>query len=507
MPKKPQEDLFLIIQALLPAEKAFVQKWLEEKQGAKSNPLLLFQALVSLEKFDDLELKNRIERPGIINNLAAEKSHLMSHVLEALHEYRHEDGVEVKVEGMIADAVVLESFGRYKQALKKIKKAEEEAGKYCLLYMLLKIGDIKRRVLVKEMDKDVETQLAAVEQTQSKVLEAITLGIFLNSIASRLTAQLRLDLNRRDKTLIGIWEEWRQQNGLPNLPFRFDLVSQYWTNCAFAAQLGADTAAARDHLMEGILWWRKHPHEIERQYKRFRLMLFNYLQLSLMENRGDGFAAVMEEVKKLPVRSLDDKVEIFQNATFLEFLHALNKADFDQAEALVEGIEEGLEEFGHHIIAARRITYRYNLAVFYFFMGNPAFAKRQLDEIYDLGKVPSRQDLQNFIPIMEAVILYDKGDYEIIEYRSQNTSRFLDRKERLRPFEKLILNTLRQLANAQEHKVLGLLGKLASSLNELALQKPAEAKAAGFEEMRIWAQARATSRNMRVVFEEMLNQA
>ena len=124
--KKASDDLFRLIKSLTKSEKGFFKKFAaRNSSGGKSNYINLFDAIESIESYDDETLKKKLQDQPFVNQIPVYKVYLFNLILKALQQYGTYENTDTKISDMVAGARILVKKQMPKEAQKILKKAKE----------------------------------------------------------------------------------------------------------------------------------------------------------------------------------------------------------------------------------------------------------------------------------------------------------------------------------------------------------------------------------------------
>ena len=141
---------------------------------------------------------------------------------------------------------------------------------------------------------------------------------------------------------------------------------------------------------------------------------------------------------------------IFETSYVQELAHYYRTHRFDEALALVPRINEMLERYDSVIVIEFKIEMLFTISKIYFYTGD-------LDKALDWSNRIVFEDLPNaaddvicFTRILNLLIHYDLGNYDLLKYEIKSTRRFLIKKKRLFLFEDLVLRNINRLIGIRD---------------------------------------------------------
>lgn len=270
---------------------------------------------------------------------------------------------------------------------------------------------------------------------------------------------------------------------------------------AWRHQLEGNTEALFENLTAHVALWDDHPSIREEESTRYVQTLSNYLHAATVVDRYEEFPRVFQKIKAARIQHQHGDLQVLQSLYYYELLYALNTADWDAAASLKPTIEAFLVSAGGRIGTARRLAFKYNLCILSFTMEQFSDALQAVNAILDDSGAEVREDIQHFVRVLLIILHYELGNLDLMEYLHRSTYRYLFDRAELHPYERLLLDAVRQLLQAaergQQHAIMR---QLQVGITELMTTSSRP----GMTELRCWVEARISHRPMREVMAEML---
>lgn len=184
-----------------------------------------------------------------------------------------------------------------------------------------------------------------------------------------------------------------------------------------------------------------------------------------------------------------------------QFAIALNTGKFETVQTLVPEIDQWMDEQGDELLEAQRLPFLYNFAAAEFLQGNYASANRFVNRILNMPNRNVRKDIREFALVLQAVLHYELGNTELNEYLTRAGKRHFANQSFEIKFELAVFKYLDVLNRAESPKNMReSLGRFREELNELAAQLTDTIPLLGLNEIRMWAEARHSGKQLRDVF-------
>lgn len=117
-------QLFELIHSLSPTEKGYIKKTaFSSSKGEEKSYILLFDAIANQNEYDEDKIVKKFNGASFIKNLSKSKNHLYHLILKRLAHYHEENVVQIKINGILNQAVILHKKGLYEQAIGHYEKA------------------------------------------------------------------------------------------------------------------------------------------------------------------------------------------------------------------------------------------------------------------------------------------------------------------------------------------------------------------------------------------------
>jgi len=495
---KYQDDLYDLVKSLTPAEKRYFKVVSARTTGKEVNTILLFDALDSLEEFDDEKLKKKLKNTSFVKHISSEKSNLYDAIMRAMRSYYSEKSVDTRIFELMQEEVFLCGKGLTELREKTLDRAEALARKFEKYTYLLEIL-IAQKELITEFEEKHLT-----ERVRQK-LEEIEEVVELQSTLARLTL-LSSEIFLFVRSGIDLKNESNRQHlesladGISAFANRlrdsFRLKLKYHSALSHYYSFIGDRARCFQEATKALGVCESNPDMIKEDGQHYKVALANYLTRAHAYQDYSRFEEKLATLKKLPADNFYAEGEVFQNVYFVEHLFYINAGRFEEAEALVPIIEQGLITYARKINRSRVLSFTYNILVMYFLMHKfkeaRIWSERLLDEKSDI-----RQDMQTANRILYPIICYELGKFDILDNITRASYRYLLAQQRLHEFERLVIRYLQTMpftANEKEFDE-----KLEAFVTDLTVFKQSDnfKRTSGFEEVELWIRSKREGRLMK----------
>jgi len=124
---------------------------------------------------------------------------------------------------------------------------------------------------------------------------------------------------------------------------------------------------------------------------------------------------------------------------------------FKEGLNVVDEVIQWLKKYNERINKSEELKVIYTIAYLYFGAGDLSRSLVWLNKILN-DNSDYRQDYKAFARILNLIIHYELENYDLLEYELRSVKRFLIKKDRLYPYEDLILASFRKLPDITDKK-------------------------------------------------------
>jgi len=494
---KSPDSLFDLVKALSPAEKRYFKVAHGKVNGKEGNIMQLFDALDRMDEYSDEKLRKKLKGASFLKFISAEKGNLYAAIMRAMRNFYAEKSVDTRIFELMQEEVFLRGKGLNELRELTLNKAEALARKYekytYLLEILLAQKDLITEFEEKRLTERVREKLGEIEE----IVELQNAHSRMTLINSEIFLFSRSGVDLKNKSdhqhLEMLSGDLRTMEHLTKRSLQLKI--KYHETLAFYFGHVGDREQCFMHYNLAMEAIESSPDMAKVDGHTYKTILANYLTRAHAYRDFSKFEEKLKTLKSLPADTFYAEGEVFQNVYFVEHLYYMNANRFEEAEALVSIIEQGLITYARKINRSRVISFTYNIMVMYFlrhkFKEARAWSERLLAEKSDI-----RQDIQTTNRILYPIICYELGKFDILDNITRASYRYLLGQQRLHEFERLVIRYLQTMpftANEEEFNL-----KLSVFSGELAeLKNDANFKrSSGLEEVELWMRSKAEGKQM-----------
>lgn len=494
------EELKKWIAALTVGEKRYINLLGKSRAGARHSQQL--ELLDWLNRADDAATIP--PDASFVHNLPTVVARLKELILDGLRLLHQDANVDAQLRTALDHLALLHDKKLYPPAMRLLKRAKRQALATCRYAQALACIEWEHKLLRGLAPANLMEQLKALRAEEEAVL-----------------AQLRTlqDLRYRNERLLFLV----RHISLPRNPATAAEVEALTTGAEVVhlSQHGRYVERALAVNILGIKqWFDRNPMEAVALYEQLLLdwrdhpdwqvdqaplllTICNYFQTACFYSKMDWeearrYLKLVPDFKVLaPHVARDFQRMLYHN----QLTPALNTGNFESVQALIPEIDHWLAQQQAHLSAAQLLPFYHNFAVAQFLMGNHLQANRYLQRILNTPNRKVRVDIQEFALVLQAVVRYEMGDLQLIEYLTRAGKRHFTKHTRELAFELAVFNYLEAAMRADPTTDLqASLDKLIAALDGLAEQLPGTVPLLGLTEMQLWAQSKRNAQSVTALF-------
>ncbi len=458
----------------------------------------LFEAMDAQgDEYDEQKLKEKHAKKPFVKYLSAEKKQLREQIMKQMRLFHSGRTVDNKINELLQDEIFYQEKGLNdlrEKALLKAKELATNAERFHLLKEIL----LRQTGFVIEFEKKHLTKpVVQLINEQKQLFITQESELELQAKNRELFSVLRSGADMQDSTVNNRVEMLYMEVER----YRTRIGDSYRLQCLFERansnyfHLQRNWKASFQHTKNEYEIYQRAEHLKTEDALNYKVCLANLMARALSAKEEDWFTKALEEMKSLPTSSFNEEGEVFQNVYFQEHLFYINHGEFEKAVALVPIIEQGLVKYEAKVNQARKIAFRFNIMVMYFVMHRFKDALNWIEPMMtDSSEI--KQD-QRFVGILLLPIIhFELGHVDLVESFTRSAYRFLQKKNRLHEFERLVLNYLKGMPLSSDQtefrtKLVAFSEELDSIMNDSKKRRTI-----GTEELSLWAKSHLQNRKM-----------
>ncbi|PCJ25030.1 MAG: hypothetical protein COA97_08620 [Flavobacteriales bacterium] len=449
---KPSAELFQLIKSLSKSEKRYF-KLSSSLQSGEKNYMKLFDAIECQKEYNETALKIKFKKETFINHLPSEKNHLYNLILKSLRGFYADKSAAAILQEQLRNIELLFDKALYKECSKIIRKAKKMAYDYEKYYFLLDLIDWEK-ILVEEeylrgmFDKD----LTKLVEEESECLEKLRNLAEYQMLYSKINFAFRTGGYARSDEEQLIVDEIANYHLIKGK--NTALTTKAATACYYIKGLCATTKRNLDetytNFMKVVTIMEDNPMIMKELPKRYVKALNNVMFAYMDFKDWDNCFLMIEKLKGLEKKrgfeSTDVQLKIFTFPHNAELLVCINKGAFSKAIAkVIPEILKGIEQYDGKINNEEVMLFYYNISRAYFGGGDYKSALKYINLVLNDSESGLREDVYAFARLVNLIIHYELGNYDLLDYTVKSTKRFVTKSRKNYKFETIFLKDFKKL--------------------------------------------------------------
>lgn len=457
MPKTPSNRLFHLIKSLSGPEKRYFKVFTGGQSGKDNKYLALFDAIDAQEIFDEEALKEEVYGGEAIQSrkYSELKAYLYGLILKSLQSYDEKSSVDHRLKGMLQSIRALFRRSLFDDCKEYLARAKKLAYKHEQFTIVLEALGWEKHIAYTEADIDfLDQELDRIDAEEKDVLEKLRNISEYRNIFFRLLVSLRKDASLRGEAfkarLSGIidsplLQDYELANSHQAKVLYYRIASIYHYAISNLEKFYQESKALIG-LMES------QPQLLQEDVSEYISAVSNFIvSCARMDNLAE-LEAALDKLYHIQPNSKDDELKIHRQYYQNKFSLCILKGDFEEGLWALEQHLQGRQQFDEGLFETHTFYYNY----FYISFGAERYeqALEFLNHWLSLPNTIERQDLQGVARILNLIVHYELGNYELLESLLRSAYRFLKKREKLHEVEKKIMSFIRKAVEAPSKREL-----------------------------------------------------
>lgn len=451
---KPSNELFELIKSLTKSEKRFF-KLQSSLQSGDKNYVQLFDLIDKMDEYNEDVVKETFKGEKFIKHLPSEKNHLYKLILKSLRSYYGETSISSILKQEIKNIEILYNKSLFNECNKFLERAKKMALKYEKYYYLFELINWEKTLLEESFEDGQFKDLNKMIAEEKDVLERLTNLADYHVLYSKINYVFRSGGYVRTEENKSIVDEIVNHPLIKGkntaLSKRAATICYYTQGFCNMANGDYQTALQKFERVIEILDIESHlKADLSHRYIR---ALSNMTTCLIALGRFDDARITITRISNCSDQegfdTSDVQTLIFKNTSMakLELYHT--SGDFENAITEAEQIMQSMMEYEGKINKENELTFFHHFAFIYFGAGQYSKALYWINKVLNDNENELRQDLYSYARLFNLAIHYELGNFDLLEYTIKSTSRYLQKKMRAFPIERLIMEQFKKLIRIQ----------------------------------------------------------
>ena len=430
--KTTSDDLFRLIKAMNKSEKGYFKKFAAKNaSGSKQNYIYLFEAIDSMEVYDENLLKKKLKDPALLRQLAVYKVYLFNLILKALSLYGAYDNSESQISEMLSNIRILTSKHLYREAKKIIKKAKELAYKFDKHKFIMEILAAERHILILSPSKNAGEKREEIYRSQLELTERIREFYNYSLFCDRLTQIIDNEGEGQSEDKGPLVEEImnnRLMKPSADIKGYYARMNYYHAHLIYSGSRGKSDDIFK-YLKMKIEHDEANRHFIDENPQNYVYALINMLLQAHYANDHDETNKALAKLnaikKKIKGRiPRETEIQILFHASNVEMLIFEKSLDMESGRKKIFRIESDLKLYGKEVPSHIRALMHVNIACFCIIDSEYAHALKHINILLNNPELNIRSDANRIAKLIELVLHYELKNFDLLEYLLVSAKKF-----------------------------------------------------------------------------------
>lgn len=448
MSKVIQDHLFELIKSLSKSEKRYFKLYTSRhKTTDKSNYLLLFEYLDKKESYNEQEVFKHFKKEAFLNNFSIAKRRLYDQILAALDIFHTGNSINAQLYKMLHGAEILYKKSLYSHASRLLNSAYKLASKHERLTVLLEIEDKQRQLLeTRHYSSIKKEELEEIQEKNNAALHQLSIRSELWLTKSRLFVELNkkglLRDNKHRDQLASYHNHVNKLTGQDKL----SVSNTYLFHHIEAAYYFAidDYKNSMVHLSDNLELLEQNPFLLQEFPNYYFGTLTNAVYVTEQLGNSEEADKLLHKLKTFPATfnldlSEDLLLKMFLNTSSIELSILTSRGEFTQALKTIAAVQNGLHLYGDKVPLQKRLFFAYKFAGIRMGLNDFSEALKWVNHILNTSNVDSNDDIIAYTHILNLLLHLELKNDQLLPYTIKSTQRYLKTRNRLYPFEQMIL--------------------------------------------------------------------
>ena len=469
MAKTPSDKLYRLIQGLSPAEKRYFRLFVRGKPERDSKYLQLFDAMGTMNQFDDEALCKLIyqDQPVESRKYSELKAYLYDLLLKSLQSFDEPHSLEFRLNHQLQSVSVLFKRGHYDACQDLLHKAGKVARQYECFTHLLEITRWEKHLAYTRMDVDfLHKQFDQLQFTETRSLDQLRNVAAYRKLFFQVYTTIKREAQHRGEERTARLNKLVQHELLsdPDQALSHTARVLYYRTLNLYNYAALELEQFYETGKKLIEILESQPHFLKENLADYIAALSNFILSCGLLQRYEEVRKTLAKLQKIKPLTEDDRRKTHRQYYTNKFVLCIFTGAFEEARKEMERCQKEAEKFDPHDYETASFYFQY--CCICFGCGDFDGALNYLNDWLNQPRTVEREDLQSLARMLSLIIHFEMGNTVLLESLLRSATRFLQKKNRLYDLERRFLQFMSELMRAASKKE-----------QQLAFQKMREALA------------------------------
>ena len=448
-------SLFSLIHSLSPSEKRYFKLFTQRQvQHKNTNYAKLFDAINEQEIYDEDALLKKFKKETFTKQFGVAKNYLFSMILSCMQQYNEENFIEWKIRNMFLQVKILASKGLDAEAEKLIKKTKELAWQYEFYYVIADIVVLEKYLFgnLRIGEPTIESYMT-IEKEEAQAFEIANTHQQIGNVWHYLTL-LELEIGVLPQNVIkqraDIYVNAYNMKQEP--PVSYNAKFRYYSTWSLYYNLINDQQRNYECCKKGVLIREEQIAHQPLLNMDPLASYYNFLLSCEKAERWDEFELYLNKIYNFIAPTIEVNIRRMHNYCWCGLMYFLYQKEYEKAYTIVNEYKQ--------FFIDKKIVFRKDFKIYIdaccglvcLFLGKHKEAMNWWTDVLNKPIPQVELRTQASMRLYLLMLHFDENNFEIIEYVSKQTKKYLDQIAIYHEPEKLFLKQMNDIVNTIDKK-------------------------------------------------------
>jgi hypothetical protein len=461
MSNRASDQLHRLIKSLSKPEKRYFKVFSSRHViGDKNNYQVLFDAIGAQEEYSEEKILKKFQKEAFTKRFSIAKSRLYTAILKSLDSYHANSSIEAQIKRDIHCAEILYKKGLYDQSAKLLRSIKKVAEKHEKITSLIEISKWEKQLIEKDNYQGVsKNELNDILEKDARLSRSLSTYDNYWNIKSRIFEALFKSGKARSQKELTQFKDIIDEVVVTHSEEDMTAENAFLLNHLYSAyHYGAgDYKNSFPYIDKSKTLIEENPHLFKEEPNIYLSVISNLMYVGMQLEKFtevEGYLNKLNELPKELMESATDnqamRIFVLEMSSRLT-LHTI-KEEYDKGIGLIPEIEDGIIKYGDKLSAVRRSFFYFNIAVLYFWKGEMNTALKWINQLLNNIDIDDTQDIHCMAQIFYLIIHLELGNKSLLPYSLRSTKRYLETRNRVYKFEKVLLDFVNEQLKKRQNK-------------------------------------------------------
>lgn len=451
---KKTDAVFQLIKSLTRGEKRNFRMLAQLTSGDKKY-LQLFDVMDGLDDYDEEKILKKFRKdPAFEKQFAYNKNYLYNNILNAL-AYFHK-GMDAELSSLTLQVRILLEKNLYYQAKKMIRKVKEKLQLQEKFEELLRVLQFEIEILKRtENLKLLRESLRQVEIEEQITLQKIDNLLKYKRLESKVFMLMKVVYYSRTDEENKLYNEVDKAKEMESESEAQSIKAKVLYNIIHMKKSTYDRnqGGALAFCERAIELMESNRNILESDPEKYMLLLSNAARYQFLTKGFETAIETLLKVKSIKIRTPHHRTVRFK-LYYTIFLAMHNDVGKPVSPEFLQELFKEARSLNNDLATSYKLWAYYQISNFFLIHGDFSESLKWMNDFLNYPRNTIRTDLQAMARLVNLIIHFELGNFDLIEYKLKSTYRFIYKQEILHNYERRVLSFFRKAINLTDKEEL-----------------------------------------------------